>query len=67
MILLDPDRLHRPTCSSQFLSTVGAVDVFSGDDEALVGQGEAALLAGEAVLVPGVALVVHHVGAVAEP
>lgn len=43
------------------------MNVFSAEDEALVGQGQAALLAVEAVLVPGEALVVHHVGAMAEP
>lgn len=52
---------------SQLLSAVGAVDLFSSDDEALVGQRQRTLLAVEAILVPGVSLVVHHVGAVAEP
>lgn len=54
-------------CSSHLLGTVGAVDVISTDDKALVGQREGALLAVEAVLMPGVSLVVHHIGAVAKP
>lgn len=50
-----------------FLGTVGAVDVISTDDKALVGQREAALLAVEAVLVPGVALIVDHICPMTEP
>lgn len=47
---------------SQLLGAVGAVDVLSVQDEALVGEGQRALLAVKAVLVPGVVLIVHHVG-----
>lgn len=54
-------------CCSQLLGAVGAVDLFSSDDKALVGQRQRTLLAVEAILVPGVTLVVHHVGAMAEP
>lgn len=48
----------------QFFCAVGAVDVITTDDKALVGQREAALLAVEAVLMPGVALIVDHICAV---
>lgn len=54
-------------CRLQLLGAVGAVDLFSSDDEALVGQRQRTLLAVKAVLVPGVTLVVHHVGAMAKP
>lgn len=54
-------------CGSQLLGAVGAVDLFSSDDKALVGQRQRTLLAVEAILVPGETLVVHHVGAVTEP
>ena len=53
--------------SSQFLSTVRAVDMISIEDKALIGQGETALLAVEAILMPGESLVVHHIGAMAKP
>lgn len=60
-------RLAVMLCLSQLLGTVRAVDLFSSDDKALVGQRQGTLLAVEAILVPGVTLVVHHIGAVAEP
>lgn len=60
-------RLAAMLCCSQLLGAVGAVDLFSSDDKALVGQRQRTLLAVEAILVPGVTLVVHHVGAMAEP
>lgn len=59
--------MHNSLHILQLLSTVGAINVLSIDDKALVGQGEGALLAVEAVLVPGESLIVDHIGAVAKP
>lgn len=59
--------MHNSLHILQLLSTVGAINVLSVDDKALVGQGEGALLAIEAVLVPGESLIVDHIGAVAKP
>lgn len=60
-------QMHNSLHILQLLSTVGAINVLSIDDKALVGQGEGALLAVEAVLMPGQSLIVDHIGAVAKP
>lgn len=59
--------MHNSLHILQLLCTVGAINVLSIDDKALVGQGEGALLAIEAVLMPGQSLIVDHIGAVAKP
>lgn len=58
--------MHNGLRSLQLLCAVGAVNMISVDDKALVSQGEGALLAVEAILMPGVSLIVDHIGAVAK-